>query len=83
MFVDRLYPEEDDIAFNEIRGTSFNDFFAGIEELAKAQTKFNTETTKITDEFKSKKLISASLNDMFSDNQNNANQNTFNNRGKY
>ena len=85
MIVDRLYPEEDDSAFNEIRGTSSEDFFAGIEELSKTQTKFNTETTKITDELMelSKNLNSASLNEMSSDNQNNANQNTSNNRGNY
>ena len=52
MIVDRLYPEEDDNAFNELRGTSSKDFFAGIEELTKAQTKFTADTTKITDELK-------------------------------
>ena len=50
MIVDRLYPEEDDSGFNEIRGTSSKAFSAGIEEPANAQTKFNTKTTKITDE---------------------------------
>ena len=85
MIVDRLYPEEDDSAFNEITGTSSKDFFAGIKELAKTQTKFNTETTKISDELEelSKNFNSASLNEMSFDNQNKANQNTSSNRGNY
>ena len=65
MIVDRLYQEEDDCAFNELRGTSSKDF-AGIEELAKAQTKFEADTEQIPGELKelSKNLTSASLNEM-------------------
>ena len=66
IIVDRLYPEDDDSAFNEIRGTSTKDFFAGIEELSKAQTKFNENTTKITEELKelTKNIGSTSINEM-------------------
>ena len=85
MIVDRLYQEEDDKSFNELRGTSSEGVLAGIEELAKAQTNFKTETTKIAGEIKelSKNLNSASLNQMSSSNQKHANQNTSNNRGNY
>ena len=71
MLVDRLYPEEDDSAFIELRGTSSKNFFARIEVLAKAQLKFIADTTKVTDELKelSKDLNSASLNEMSTDNQ--------------
>ena len=67
----RLYPEDDDTAFNEIRGASSEDFFAGIEELTKTQNKFQQETSKITDDLKE---ISKNLSESFIDKLENNNR---------
>ena len=71
--VDRLHPEDDDKAFNEFRGASSKDFFAGVKELTKAQNKFRLVTSKITDNLKkiSKTLSESSINQLGSNNRSN------------
>ena len=81
IIVDRLYPEDDDTAFNELRGTSSNDFFAEIEEPGKAQTKFQVDTNKITEELKelTKSINTATLNEVSTNSQTQPQQNNQNN----
>ena len=83
--VHRLPLEDDDAAFTELRGISSRDFFAGFEELTKAQTKFQQKTPKLTDELKEiiKTLTESSLNQRGNNNrQNNQNnQRQRNNNG--
>ena len=81
IIVDRLYPEDDDTAFNELRGTSSKDFIAEIEELGKAQTKFQVDTNKITEELKelAKSINTATLNEVSTNSQTQPQQNNQNN----
>ena len=50
MIVDRLYPEDDDTAFNELRNFSTKDLLTGIHELSKAQDVLKQETGKLSTE---------------------------------
>ena len=81
IIVNRLYPKDDDTAFNELRGTSSKDFFAGIEELGKAQSKFQVDTNKITEELKelTKSINTATLNEVSTNSQTQPQQNNQNN----
>ena len=48
MIVDRLYPEDDDTAFNEVSTFSTKELLTGIQELSKAQTTLKEETCKLS-----------------------------------
>ena len=83
MIVARLCLEDDDTAFNEIPDESWKIFFAGIEELTKAQNKFQQGMSKITDELEkiSKTLSESSINQLGNNNRPN-NQNDSQQRRK-
>ena len=50
MIVDRLYPEDDDTAFNELQNFSTKDLLTGIHELSRAQDVLKQETGKLSTE---------------------------------
>ena len=52
MIVDRLYPENDDTAFNEVSIFSTKQLLTGIQELSKAQDTLKEETGKLSTELK-------------------------------
>ena len=64
LIVNRLYPEDDDSAFNELRATTTKGLFAGIEELTKGQSKFSAENIEDLKET-SRNPKEMSLNEMF------------------
>ena len=52
MIVDRLYPEDDDSAFNEVSSTSVSgeELLTGMQALSLAQDTLKQQTTKLSDE---------------------------------
>ena len=52
MIVDRLYPEDEDTAFNEVSNFSTKELLTGINELSKAHDVLKEETGKISTELK-------------------------------
>ena len=52
MIVDRLYPDEDDNAFNEVSSVSSKDLLTGIRALSDAQETLKQETVKLSNDLK-------------------------------
>ena len=52
MIVDRIYPDDDDTAFNEVSTFIRKELFTGIQELSKAQDTLEKETCKLSIELK-------------------------------
>ena len=78
MIVDRLYPEDDDSAFNEISSFSTKDLLAGIHELSKAQDTLKQETSKLSTEMKQ---MIESLTPVLNNQNQQQNNRNFNQRG--
>ena len=86
MIVDRLYPEDDDTAFNKLRDFSTKDLLTGIHELSKAQDVLKQETGKLSTELQElTKTLQPTINQLTtaqSTNNNNNNNNKNNNYNK-
>ena len=52
MIVDRLYPEDDDNAFNEISSISTKEILTGIQELSRTIDSLKSQQTKMAEELK-------------------------------
>ena len=52
MIVDRLYPEDDDTAFNEVSPASNKELLSGLQALSFAHDTLKQETAKISDEIR-------------------------------
>ena len=88
LIVDRLYPEDDDTAFNEVSNFSTKQLLTGIHELSKAQDRLKEETGKLSIELQelNKTLqptiiqLAATQNNTQNNNKNNRNNNNNNNK---
>ena len=84
MIVDRLYPEDDDTAFNELQNFSTKDLLTGIHELSKAQDVLKQETGKLSTELQElTKTLQPTINQLTTaqtsnNNNNNRNNNNYN-----
>ena len=85
MIVDRLYPEDDDTAFNEVSSFSTKQLLSGIHELSKAQDNLKAETGKLSTELQElTKTLQPTVNQLAAtqnNSQNNSN-NCNNNRNR-
>ena len=71
MIVDRLYPEDDDTAFNEISPSSNKQLLSGLQALSLAHDTLKQETAKISEEIKDlTKTLQPSINQLLQQNQN-------------
>ena len=71
MIVDRLYPEEDDTAFNEISPSSNKQLLSGLQALSLAHDTLKQETAKSSEEIKDlTKTLQPSINQLIQQNQN-------------
>ena len=52
MIIDRLYPEDDEKAFNEVSSISSNDLLSRIQTFSLAQDKLKQETSKLSEGLK-------------------------------
>ena len=52
MIVDRLYPEDDDTAFNEVSPASNKELLSGLQALSVAHDTLKQETAKISEEIR-------------------------------
>ena len=90
LIVDRLYPEDDDTAFNEVSNFSTKQLLTGIHELSKAQDTLKEETGKLSTELQelNKTLqptinqLAATQNNTQNNNNNNRNNNNNNNKNR-
>ena len=82
MIVDRLFPEDDDTAFNELQNFSTKDLLTGIHELSKAQDVLKQETGKLSTELQElTKTLQPTINQLTTaQTANNNNNNNNNNR---
>ena len=83
MIVDRLYPEDDDTAFNEHQNCSTKDLLTRIHELSKAQDVLKQGTGKLSTELQElTKILQPTINQLTtaqtSDMNNNRNNNIYN-----
>ena len=79
MIVDRLYPEDDDSAFNEISSTSVStkELLTGMQALSLAQDTLKQQTNKLSDELQQlNKNLQPSLNLINQQNTQNTQQDT-------
>ena len=80
MIVDRLYPEDDDTAFNEPQNFSTKDLPTGIHELSKAQDVLKQETGKLSAELQElTKTLKPTINQLTTAQTSNNNNNNRNN----
>ena len=80
LIVDRLYPEDDDTAFNEVSNFSTKQLLTGIHELSKAQDTLKEETGKLSTELQElNKTLQPTINQLAAT-QNNTQNNNNNNR---
>ena len=78
LIVDRLYPEDDDTAFNEVCIFTTKQLLTGIHELSKAQYTLKEETGKLSTELQElRKTLQLTINQLAA-NQNNNNRNNNN-----
>ena len=71
MIVDRLYPEDDDTAFNEISPSSNKQLLSGLQALSLAHDTLKQETAKISEEIKDlTKTLQPSISQLLQQNQN-------------
>ena len=90
LIVDRLYPEDDDTAFNEVSNFSTKQLLTGIHELSKAQDTLKEETGKLSTELQelNKTLqptinqLAATQNNTQNNNNNSRNNNNNNNKNR-
>ena len=71
MIVDKLYPEDDDSAFNEVSSLSNKDLLTGIQALSQAQDYLKQETNKLSEDLKDlNKNLQPTLNQIAQGTQN-------------
>ena len=84
MIVDRLYPEDEDSAFNEVSSFSTKELLTGIQALSQAQDTLKQETSKLSTDLKDlAKSLQPSLNQLAQNNQMQNRPNQNNRQGQY
>ena len=77
MIVDRLYPEDDDTAFNEVSPASNKELLSGLQALSVAHDTLKQETAKSSEEIRDlNKTIQPTINQLMQQNQNQSQQKT-------
>ena len=80
LIVDRLYPEDDDTAFNEVSNFTTKQLLTDIHELSKAQDTLKDETGKLSTELQQHQ--NATINQLAATQNNTQNNNNNNNNNK-